>query len=84
MTLAIDAIGVPNPPMLDPASSPCQSVVNCESITVAGTLLMTWLIAAVDTAVFQSSMSRIASFMTSIVAMFPAKTNRKMNVRIRP
>ncbi len=41
ITLAMDAIGVPNPPMLDPARSPCQSVVNCDSMTAAGTLLIT-------------------------------------------
>ena len=84
MTLAMEAIGVPKPPMFTPASSDCQSEVNPDSITAAGTLLTTWLMSADDV----TGSHDIRPFRTASTdserAMFPVNTKRNTKVRMSP
>ena len=82
--LAMDAIGVPNPPTPIPASSPCQSVVNSDSSTDAGMLLVTWLRAIAVTVGSQDIRSPNTCLTASICAMLPANTNMNAMVRSRP
>lgn len=80
ITLAMEAIGEPNPPALTPANRLCQSDVNGCSITVAGTLLTSWLSIA-DAMAGSSSINPVMNSRTeSTDDMFPTKTNRSTNV----
>ena len=82
--LAIDAIGVPNPPTSTPTSRLCQSPVNPERRVAAGTLLITWLIPR-DANIGSHDMSPSSAELTaSMWAMLPVKTNRQTNVSRSP
>lgn len=82
--LAMDAIGVPNPPMLTPARSPCQSWVNAESVRAAGTLLTTWLRATDPISAPPSIIPDITSDTACTEDTFPTNTKRSRNVRRSP
>lgn len=82
--LASDAIGVPSPPKSTPSNSGCQSPANGASSTAAGTLLMTWLIAALARNGAVSIIEAKACAIGGMDAMFPENTKKQTNVARRP
>ena len=83
MRLAIEAMGVPKPPMPTPTRRLCQSVVNPDSITAAGTLLMNWLAKTGVRRGWLSMRPPRTVETSSILTTFPVKMNRNTKVSSR-
>jgi hypothetical protein len=69
--------------MFTPASRLCQSPVNPESITAAGTLLMNWLAKTGVSSGWLSIRPPRTDATSSILATFPVNTNRNTKVSRR-
>lgn len=74
---------MPRPPILVPATRAAPSPVKVESITAAGTLLITWLRRTAHHSSRPSSREAITSRTLSIRPTLPTKTKKQTKVSSR-
>ena len=84
MRLASDATSVPAPPTFTPMSRACHDPVKCDSSTAAGTLLMTWLVAALTIRADPSMTCASSPSTAGMRAMLPANTKKQAKVSSNP